>query len=179
MLKREMQHQPEYDPETETSAGQLWPSEDYAEQIERLRSAVGARIFLVEIHPTEINVGTCLSDTDYQLVGVVEFPKPDPARGLAPHLILLDDGRGVNLGRIARISVRRPFNPAPDDILYQVPSLLRNFLFRDRILSKAFIAERSQVLLNEVLGKGDVDRSAQTPVEPSRPALAIKSDSRD
>jgi len=176
MLKREMQHQPEYDPEAETSVGQLWPSEDYAEQIERLRSAVGARIFLVEIHPTEINVGTCLSDTDYELVGVVEFPKPDPARGLAPHLILLDDGRGVNLGRIARISVRRPFSPAPDDILYQVPSLLRNFLFRDRILSKVFIAERSRVLLNEVLGKGDIDRGAQALVEPSRPAQVIKSD---
>ena len=30
----------------------------------------------------------------------MDFPRPDPVRGLAPHLILLDDGRGVNLGRI-------------------------------------------------------------------------------
>jgi hypothetical protein len=125
-----MQHQSEYGPEAETLAGQLWPSEDYAEQVERLRSAVGARIFLVEIHATEINVGACLSDTDYELLGIVEFPRPDPARGLTPHLVLLDDGRGVNLGRIARISVGRPFSPAPGDILYQAPSLLRNLLFQ-------------------------------------------------
>lgn len=59
-----MKHQSERGPEAEALAGQLWPSEDYAEQVERLRSAVGARIFLAEIHPAEINVGACISDTD-------------------------------------------------------------------------------------------------------------------
>lgn len=175
----EMQQQSEYGPEAETLAGQLWPSKDYAEQVERLRSAVGARIFLVEIHPTEINVGACLSDTGYELLGIVEFPRPDPTRGLAPHLVLLDDGRGVNLGRIARISVRRPFSPVPGDILYQAPSLLRTLLFRDRTLSKAFIAERSRALLSQVLGKGDIDRGGEALAEGARPAPAIESDNRD
>lgn len=174
-----MQDECGYGPEAEKSAGQLWPSDDYAQQVERLRSAVGARIFLVEIQPTEINVGACLSGTDYELLGIVEFPKPDPARGLTPHLVVLDDGRGINLGRIARISVRRPFGPAPDDILYQAPSLLRNLLFRDRTLSKASITERSRVLLSQVLGKGDADRGGQVLAEGARPVPAIKSHNSD
>jgi hypothetical protein len=174
-----MQRESEHGSEAETLVGRLWPSADYAEQVERLRSAVGARIFLIEIHPTEINVGACLSDTGHELLGIVEFPRPDPARGLAPHLILLDDGRGINLGRIARISVRRPFDPAPEDILYQAPSLLRNLLFRDRTLSKAFIAERSRALLSEVLGKVDVGRGRHALAEGARPAPAIESHDRD
>lgn len=157
----------------------MWPSEDYAEQLERLRSAVGSRIFLVEVHPTEINVGACLSDTDYELLGIVEFPRPDPTRGLAPHLVLLDDGRGVNLGWIARISARRPFGPSPDDILYQSPSLLRNLLFRDRTLTKAFIGERSRAVLSEVLGKDDIDRGGEALAEGAWLTPAIKSHNRD
>jgi hypothetical protein len=82
----------------------------------------------------------------------VDFPRPDPIKGLAPHLVLLDDGRGVNLGRIARITTDRPFSPAPADILFQDRSALQALLFRERQLSKALIAQRAKQLLGEVLG---------------------------
>lgn len=142
-------------PETETAAGRLWPSETYIRQVEKLRAAVGKRIYLVEIEPTDVNVGVRLTDTGYELLALVDFPRPDPVKGLAPHLVLLDDGRGVNLGRIARISVTRPFNPASADVLYGNEALLERFLFRERTLSEAVIAERSRRLLGEILGKRD------------------------
>jgi hypothetical protein len=89
-------------------AGGLWPSPDYARQVEQLRCALGETIYLAELEPGATQLGIRLADRPYVLLGVIDFPRPDPTKGLAPHLILLDDGRGVNLGRIARIARRRP-----------------------------------------------------------------------
>ncbi|MBK5939316.1 hypothetical protein [Halochromatium roseum] len=145
--------------------GGLWPSADYQAQIERLRAAIGERIYLAELRETEIQLSVQLTDQAYELLGVIDFPRPDPARGLAPHLILLDDGRGVNLGRIARIS-RQPFQPADDQLLYRDRAADQTLLFADRRLSRRFIAERTQAVLGQVLG-----RSAAAPrsrLEPAR-----------
>ena len=148
--------------------GGLWPSTDYQAQVERLRAAIGQRIYLAELRETEIQLSVQLTDRAYELLGVIDFPRPDPARGLAPHLILLDDGRGLNLGRIARIS-RQPFQPAADDVLYLDRVADQSLLFADRRLSPRFIAERAQALLGQVLGR-------TTPLPQSRfesaPALA-------
>ncbi|MCF7980188.1 MAG: hypothetical protein K9L82_19690, partial [Chromatiaceae bacterium] len=97
--------------------GGLWPSADYQAQVERLRAAVGEQIYLAELRDTEVQLSVQLTDRAYELLGVIDFPRPDPARGLAPHLILLDDGRGVNWGRSARTS-RHPFQPDDDQLLY-------------------------------------------------------------
>lgn len=132
--------------------GGLWPSADYQDQVERLRAAVGEPIYLAELRETDIQLGVHLTDRAYELLGVIDFPRPDPARGLAPHLILLDDGRGVNLGRIARIS-RQPFNPAADDLLYLDRAVDQTLLFADRRLSRRFIAERAQAALGQLLGR--------------------------
>ena len=132
----------------------LWPSADYDAQVQRLRAAVGETVYLAELHDTETQLGAQVTDHAYELLGVIGFPRPDPARGLAPHLILLDDGRGVNLGRIARIS-RRPFQPAAEDVLYLDRAAHRTLLFADRRLSKAFIARRAHAALGQVLGYGE------------------------
>jgi hypothetical protein len=97
---------------------------------------------------------------------------------LAPHLILLDDGRGVNLGRIARIS-RRPFQPAAEDVLYLDRRAHRTLLFADRRLSKAFIAERAHAALGQVLGYSEptAPRQLGGSTEPAPKATA--SDSED
>lgn len=129
----------------------LWPSADYNAQVQRLRAAVGETVYLAELHDTETQLGAQVTDRAYALLGVIDFPRPDPARGLAPHLILLDDGRGVNLGRIARIS-RRPFQPAAEDVLYLDRAAHRTLLFADRRLSNAFIARRAHAALGQVLG---------------------------
>lgn len=129
----------------------LWPSAEYHAQVEGLRAAVGETVYIAELRDTEIQLGVQVTGRAYELIGVVDFPRPDPARGLAPHLVLLDDGRGVNLGRIARIS-RRPFRPAADEVLYLDREADRGLLFADRRLSQRFIAERAQAALGQVLG---------------------------
>ncbi|MBL3591134.1 MAG: hypothetical protein JMN24_15275 [gamma proteobacterium endosymbiont of Lamellibrachia anaximandri] len=98
-------------------------------------------------------MGIRLSDTAFELLGVVDFPRPDPTKGIAPHLILLDDGRGINLGHIARISLNTPFSPSAANTLYQDRFLMQSLLLRERRLSKASIAAKSKALLGRMLGK--------------------------
>jgi hypothetical protein len=145
------------------SVGRLWPSPEYTRQVEQLRAAVGATIYLVELEATQVQLGIHVNDQPYTLLGLVDFPRPDPIKGLAPHLVLLDDGRGVNLGRIARITTGRPFSPAPADILFQDRVALQALLFRERQLSKALIAQRAKQLLGEVLGQPSAPATARLP----------------
>lgn len=133
--------------------GQLWPSPDYSAQVERLRGAVGREVFVVELVPTGMELAVSMPGRPVVLLDVLPFPRSDPARGLAPHLLLFDDGRGVNLGRIARVSVDRPFSPSRDQILYRDADALDGLLFAGRRLSKRYIAEHSRVLLARLLGK--------------------------
>ena len=137
----------------DAAEGQLWPSPDYDAQVERLREAVGRKVFIVELVPTGTELAVSMPGQPVVLLDVLPFPRPDPARGLAPHLLLFDDGRGVNLGRIARVSVDRPFSPSRDQILYRDADALDGLLFAERRLSKRTIAERSRVLLGRLLGK--------------------------
>jgi hypothetical protein len=65
----------------------------------------------------------------------------------------------VNLGRIARIS-RGPFQAAADEVLYLDRAACGTLLFADRCLSKAFIAERAQAALGQVLGYGEPTAAA-------------------
>jgi hypothetical protein len=139
--------------DTDGSAGRLWPSPDYSRQVEQLKAAVGETVYLAEIDATEVQLGVRITGKPYVLLGVVDFPRPDPVRGLAPHLILLDDGRGVNLGRILRLSVGRAFAPASGEVLFQDREASQTLLFGERRLTPALIAERSRALLGEILGQ--------------------------
>lgn len=141
------------DSPTDPGKGQLWPSQDYSAQLERLREAIGREVFLVELVPTGTELAVSMPGQAVVLLDVLPFPRPDPARALAPHLLLLDDGRGINLGRIARVSVDRPFSPAPNQVLYRDRNALDGLLFAERRLSKSYLAERSRVLLGRLLGK--------------------------
>ena len=137
----------------EEAQGRLWPSPAYTQQVEALKNAIGRKVYFVELKPGDINMGIRLSDTAYELLDVVDFPRPDPTKGIAPHLILLDDGRGINLGRIARITLNTPFSPPASNILYQDTFLMQNLLLREQRLSKASIAAKSKALLGRILGK--------------------------
>ena len=137
----------------DSGEGQLWPSPDYSAQVERLREAVGREVFVVELVPTGTELAVSMPGQPVVLLDVLPFPRPDPARGLAPHLLLFDDGRGVNLGRIARVSVDRPFSPEKDQVLYRDHDACEGLLFAERRLSRRYIGERSRVLLGRLLGK--------------------------
>jgi hypothetical protein len=68
------------------SVGRLWPSPEYSRQVEQLRAPVGATIYLVELEATQVQLGIHVNDQPYTLLGLVDFPRPDPIKGLAPHL---------------------------------------------------------------------------------------------
>ena len=134
---------------------QLWPTAGYLRQVESLRAAVGNTIYLVELAASPVSLGIRQTGQAHVLLDVITFPRPDPANGLAPHMIILDDGRGINLGRIIRVSLDQPFDPAAAQILYQDEALRQQLLLRERRLSRKFIAERARLLLGQTLGRSE------------------------
>jgi hypothetical protein len=94
--------------------------------VERLKAAVGATVYLAEIDVTEVQLGVRITGKPFVLLGVVDFPRPDPVRGLAP---------------------------TPGEVLFQDRKASRTLLFGERRLSAALIAERAKALIGEVLGR--------------------------
>lgn len=136
---------------TETIEG-LWPSPEYFQSLARLKQAIGSQVYLAEINITAINLGVKLSSTPLTLLSIVDFPQPDPYKQLCPHLLIFDDGRGINLGHIARISLQA-FNPRPEHLLYDNRSFNREVLFAPRTLSRESIRATSTALLAEIFGE--------------------------
>jgi hypothetical protein len=68
-------------------------------------------------------------------------------------MLLLSDGRGLNLGRVARITTGRPFDPAPEHILFQEHQLLKSLLFHERRLSDESVSRVSKLNLARLLGR--------------------------
>lgn len=145
---------------TETAAqearGQLWPSPEYDAWVERLRAAVGETVYLLELRLTDTHLAYRLTDRPTELLDVLPYPRPDPARRLFPHMLLLSDGRGVNLGRVARVSTGSAFSPPARDLLYEERFLLRA-LTDERRLSRERLAQISHAELGRLLGVPDVD----------------------
>lgn len=130
----------------------LWPPRDYFVAVQRLRAVIGQVIYLVEINAGEINAGVKFSAQPLVLLGVIDYPEPDPYRQLCPHMLILNDGRGVNLGRIARISINTPFQPQGEDLLFTQQDFMQQFLFAPRSLSRESIQQTSTMLLQQMFG---------------------------
>lgn len=131
----------------------LWPEAAYRRQVERLRQALGSWVYVVEVSLSRTHAGVSVEDQMVELLDVVSFPRPDPARRLYPHTVLLGDGRGLNLGRVARISVNRAFAPSPQDVLYQEPFLVQELLHGPRRLTRERVQRVTRVALAQLLGE--------------------------
>jgi hypothetical protein len=152
------------------NAENLWPPSEYWQQVESLRAMIGQPLYVVEINATDINAGVKLTDKPLTLLAVVEYPQPDPYRQLCPHLLVLDDGRGVNLGRIARISRHSAFSPAAEDVLFLNREFVQNVLLAPRSLSRESVAETSRLLLAQLFG-GTPGKYLETHAEPRQSLL--------
>lgn len=130
----------------------LWPNHDYYRQVEKLRSMIGQPLYIVEINSTDINAGVHFPGKPLRLLAVVDFPEPDPYRQLCPHLLVLDDGRGINLGRIARISRNSAYTPEPENVLFTNQEFVQNVLFAPRTLSRESAAEATRAVLARMFG---------------------------
>lgn len=133
--------------------GNIWPSADYDQQIERLRAAIGQQVFLIELKQTDINIAIHHTDKAYELLAVIDYPRPDPEKGLFPHNILLDDGRGVNLGRIARITIDSAFSPNESSILFEEKTRFNQLTSSQHRATPASIAATSKELLGAIVGE--------------------------
>ncbi|MEX2365960.1 MAG: hypothetical protein WD601_05105, partial [Pseudohongiellaceae bacterium] len=138
--------------------GGLWPSADYDRQLASVREMIGKSIYLVLLKPADINLSITLENKPVTLLDVVAFSAPDPARRLYPHMLILSDGRGINLGHIVRLSHKQAFNPQDEQIIYQQTALLQNLLFQERRLSPQSIQRTSRVQLARILGKAEPKR---------------------
>ena len=141
------------DAATDLCEGGLWPSAEYDRQLARLRDAVGQPVYLVEVKVNDFQMTVTLGNRPATLLQVLDFPAPDPARRLYPHMIVLDDGRGLNLGWIARITTGRPFDPLPEQIVYRETHLIEYLLRHERRLSEESIARVSKHNLAALLGR--------------------------
>jgi hypothetical protein len=131
---------------------ELWPPREYYVAIQRLKAAVGQPLYIVEINAGNINAGVKFSDQPLILLAVIDYPEPDPYRQLCPHMLILNDGRGVNLGRIARISINTAFQPQGENLLFSHQEFVQQFLFAPRSLSHQSIKQTSTLLLQQMLG---------------------------
>ncbi len=130
----------------------LWPNNDYYQQVEQLRAMIGKSLYIVEINATEINAGVHFPSHPLRLLAIVDFPEPDPYTQLCPHMLILEDGRGINLGRIARISSDSAYTPEPDNVLFSNREFVQNVLFAPRTLSRESAAEVTRTALARMFG---------------------------
>lgn len=145
-------HQPTVTRSTRTRTT-IWPDESYYAKLEKLRQLIGNKIFLIEAVVTDINAGIHHTGQAYTLLSIIDYPQPDPKTGLLPHNIILDDGRGVNLGRIIQISIESAFTSVEKNIIYKNDTLLNNLLPHYNPLDKKTLTQISKAQLADILGK--------------------------
>jgi hypothetical protein len=131
----------------------VWPSRSYARQVATLHRRVGQPIYIVELTFNGLAVGAVFHGEPRVLLDVVAFPRPDPSNHLYPHMLVLDDGRGINLGRIARVTVNHAFAPDKTDVLYGNRALQHRFLYRAQRLTPRHIARIARQQLRVLLGR--------------------------
>lgn len=133
--------------------GCLWPSPEYDKQVEQLRNSIGKEIYLLEVNVGDIYITLTQIGRSLRLLDIVDFPEPDPEKYLFPHMIITDDGRGTNLGRVARITLNHAFMPETDDIVYKEHYLLKQLAYCERRLSDKSIQRASKAQLAKILGQ--------------------------
>lgn len=131
----------------------LWPDSQYYAKLEKLKLLIGRKIYLIEAVVTEINAGIHHTGQVYTLLAIVDYPQPDPKTGLLPHNIILDDGRGVNLGRIIQVSIESAFTAVEKNIIYRNDILLDNLLPHYNLMDKKSLTQISKALLANILGE--------------------------
>jgi hypothetical protein len=136
-----------------TARTAVWPSRSYARQVATLQHRVGQPIYIVELTFNGLAVGAVFHGEPRVLLDVVAFPRPDPSNHVYPHMLVLDDGRGINLGRVARVTSSRAFAPDKTDVLYGNRALQHRFLYRAQRLTPRHIARIARQQLRVLLGR--------------------------
>jgi hypothetical protein len=155
-----------------TSGDDLWPPRSYYPGVEKLKSLIGEQIYIVEVTVGDINAGIRHTGKAYRLLAVIDYPQADHKTGLLPHNIIIDDGRGINLGRIVQISTGTAFNPDEQNIAFDNRGLLDDIFPHWIRLSRTTLAQTSKCLLASLLGKPDPGQQ-QADMKTHKPAARM------
>ena len=139
------------------SNGQLWPTEKYYQQLEQLHKIVNQAVYIIPLHQSQTSLTFSISSKPVNLIAIVDYPLPDPENHIYPHMLIFDDGTGLNLGRILQVSINTAFNPDKEDIIYCDNKMQQTLMFSERRLNKESIRLASQYGLAEVLGLSQND----------------------
>ncbi len=134
------------------SNGQIWPTEKYYQQLEQLYKIVNQAVYIIPLHQSQTALTFSISSKPLTLIAIVDYPLADPENHIYPHILIFDDGTGLNLGRILRVSINRAFNPDKEDIIYCDNKIQQTLMFAERQLNKESIRLASKYGLGEVLG---------------------------
>ncbi len=131
--------------------GKLWPPNSYFEQLNKLYKILDKPIYIIPLHQNHNSLNFSITGKSIVLVAIINYPNPDPVNHIYPHMLVFNDGTGINLGRILRVSINHPFNPDKEDIIYEDKKMQNSLMFRERQLNEESIHLASRAGLSEFL----------------------------
>ena len=137
--------------------GKLWPPDSYYKQLKNLYKMVDKPVYIIPLQQNQNSLTFSITGKAIVLVAIIDYPLPDPESHIYPHMLIFDDGTGINLGRILQICINHPFNPGKEDIIYEDKKLQKALMFRERQLNEEFIHLASRTGLGEILSMAHDD----------------------
>lgn len=131
--------------------GKLWPPNSYFEQLKNLYTMLDKPVYIIPLHQNQNALTFSITGKAIVLVAIIDYPLPDPENHIYPHMLVFNDGTGINLGRILQVSINRPFNPGKEDIIYKDKKMQNSLMYKERQLNEEFIHLASRVGLSELL----------------------------
>ena len=131
--------------------GKLWPPNSYFEQLKNLYKMLDKPVYIIPLHQNQNSLTFSITGKAIILVAIVDYPAPDPENHFFPHMLVFNDGTGINLGRILQVSINRPFNPGKEDIIYEDKKMQNSLMYQERQLNEDSIHLASRVALSELL----------------------------
>lgn len=131
--------------------GELWPPNSYFEQLKNLYKMLDKPVYIIPLHQNKNSLTFSITGKAIVLVAIIDYPNPDPENHMYPHMLVFNDGTGINLGRLLQVSINRPFNPGKEDIIYKDKKLQKSLMFRKRQLNEESIRLTSKIALGELL----------------------------
>ncbi len=142
--------------------GKLWPPDSYFEQLKKLYKMLNKPVYIIPLQQNQTSLTFSITDKARILLAIIDYPEPDPENHFFPHMLVFDDGTGINLGRILQIRANHPFNPAKEDIIYEDKKIQNSLMFKERQLSEESVRITSRIALGELLGIAYDDKKALT-----------------
>ncbi len=131
--------------------GKLWPPDSYYKQLKNLYKMLNKPVYIIPLQQNQNSLTFSISGQAIILIAIVDYPSPDPENHFFPHMLVFNDGTGINLGRILRVTINHPFNPDKEDIIYEDKKVQNSLMFRARQLNEESIHLTSRIALSELL----------------------------